>query len=217
MIKKIAKIIVALLICAFLFTACNKEKAGEEATIMNSSDSAFIHEDYSFISEQLSVADSSKPVASEKKLYELINNPSLSAVLYNGTEDISLNHTEYIDKTIIIKTGGSLTVESPVKTLIAEEINGSFSVTSKIDNIILKGTEITVDIKSDTGSVYIEGKNATVNISAKTDKVFAHNVMSVINNYSDNDVTVTLANGTITSVAPQKSYNVYENLIYDLG
>lgn len=217
MIKKLSVIMIAVIICFCSFSSCKQQvQTGEEATIINNSDSALINEDYSFISEQISVADSSKSVISWEKFNELINNPDLSAVSYDGTEDIVINNPDYIDKSVVIKTSGSFTLESPVKTLIAERINGAFSLKAKADNVILKGEDLTVDIGSDTGNVYIEGKNAVINVSANTEKIFAHNVAAIINNYSENTVTVTLANGTQTQIEPQKSYDVHKNLIFDI-
>ena len=104
MAKRISVIllVIVLLICAF--SSCKPDApVGEEATIISDTDADNIRKDYDFLSEQATVADGSKAVLSAEKLNELINNPDLSVVSYDGTEDITIKNDAHIEKSVIIK------------------------------------------------------------------------------------------------------------------
>ena len=217
MTKKLLSALAVLSALVILFTSCKlTEPKGEPVTLINNGETINTKEISEFVNDQTYLADNANKQKSKNKFFELFSNSMAKAASYEGTDDININHTEYIDKTIIVSTTGTVELTTPVKSLVLENVGGAFTALAKADSIIINGSSITADIKYETGSIYVEGKDAVVNVYKKTENVFAHNVSVIINNLSDAPLTVTLTNGTQTLIESQKSYNVYENLVYNI-
>ncbi|MBQ2758293.1 MAG: hypothetical protein IJO68_01570 [Clostridia bacterium] len=212
-----AFILVALSL--FSFSGCNSlfTTKGEEATIKSDADSDNIKEVYDKIEEQLSVSENSKSVATSEAFSKVLTNQETSAAAYNGTENIIIKHDAPIEKTVTIKTVGSVTISSAVSTVVLERASDGFNAEAKTENIIINGTDITADINAEVDCIYIIGKNAVLNINdPSVSKIIARNSTAIINNHTDTDVFVTLTNGTKVTVPSKHYYEVQNNLIYKL-
>ncbi len=216
MTKKVLSLILTLIIAATVFTGCAvfTQDKGEEATLKSDSDSITVKNDFSFIDEQLSNAQEAKSAGTNDAFQKNIQNPEIDIASYYGADDITVEYSEKIEKTLSVKTSGSVTLNSEVKDVILLDAARGFTANAKADSIIVKGTEITCEIKSETGALYIMGKDCVVNVhNSNIAKIFARNSTAVINNYSDAGFDVTLTNGTKVTVEKGKSYDVKNNII----
>ncbi len=215
MTKKALSLIFVCLLFAALLSGCNliKDK-GEEATLKSDSDSVNIKDDFSHIDEQISAAESAKSAATTEAFNKNLLNPEIKVVSFYGTDNVTIEHSEKIDKTVSIKTPGTVTVSSPVSNVVLMQADKGFTANAKADSIVIEGTGITCDLKHETGAVYITGKDCTVNIhEGSVEKILVRNSTAIITNYSDNNIEVTLTNGTKVTVEKNKTYDVKPNLI----
>lgn len=214
MTKKVLAIIFASMLLITMFSGCTLKDKGEEATFKSDSDSADIKQDFSHIEEQLSDANGSKAVGTTDAFISNLLNPEIRVASFYGANDITIEHTEKIDKTVSIKTLGTVTVNSPVSNIVLLQADKGFTANAKVDSILIEGTGITCDLKNETGAVYITGKDCKVNIyEGSVQKVLVRNSTAIITNYSENSIEVTLTNGTKVVVEKNKTYDVKPNLI----
>ncbi len=215
MTKKILSLIFACVLLVSVFSGCSllKDK-GEEATLKSDSDSASVKEDISFADEQIAKANSAKSAATADAFNKNLLNPEINVVSFYGASSITIEHSEKLEKTVSIKTPDTVTVNSPVSSVVLLQADKGFTANAKVDSIIIEGEGITCDLKNETGSVYITGKDCTVNIhEGSVEKVLVRNSTAIITNYSDNSIEVTLTNGTKVIVEKNKTYDVKPNLI----
>lgn len=215
MTKKILSLIFACVLLVSVFSGCSllKDK-GEEATLKSDSDSASVKEDISFADEQIAKANSAKSAATADAFNKNLLNPEINVVSFYGASSITIEHSEKLEKTVSIKTPDTVTVNSPVSSVVLLQADKGFTANAKVDSIIIEGEGITCDLKNETGSVYITGKDCTVNIhEGSVEKVLVRNSTAIITNYSDNSIEVTLTNGTKVTVEKNKTYDVKPNLI----
>lgn len=215
MTKKILSLIFACVLLVSVFSGCSllKDK-GEEATLKSDSDSASVKEDISFADEQIAKANSAKSAATADAFNKNLLNPEINVVSFYGASSITIEHSEKLEKTVSIKTPDTVTINSPVSSVVLLQADKGFTANAKVDSIIIEGEGITCDLKNETGSVYITGKDCTVNIhEGSVEKVLVRNSTAIITNYSDNSIEVTLTNGTKVTVEKNKTYDVKPNLI----
>jgi hypothetical protein len=80
--------------------------------------------------------------------------------------------------------------------------------------INLEGNGITAEIRSATGVILVKGKNITVNVSnSSVEKLIVINVSTKVNNLTDEDIKITLANGAKITVPAKHVYNTNDNTV----
>lgn len=215
MTKKALSIILVLVLSVSVFTACSVfTDKGEEATFKSDSDSVNISEDFSLTDEKLSKAKDAVSVATNDAFQKNLLNPEIKIASFYGTADIVIENEAKIEKTVSLRTTGSVSVNSPVESIVLLDTAGGFSANAEIDSVIVEGQSIVCDINSSVGTVSVIGKDCTVNINKGTiSKIIVRNSTAVINNFTNDTVEVTLTNGTKVSVEKNKSYIVKDNLI----
>lgn len=213
MTKKFFIIFLTVIMTLCIFNACTSIPEGEPATMISDGDSVKIQEAHSFVEAQKAKSESSKSVASGDAFSSVLKNTDTSAASYKGVEDILIKESEYIDKTVTVNTTGSVTLESPLNTLVLTLADGGFSAKAKADNIIISGEAIKAEIKSETGNIYIDGKDADLTIYEKTDSILVKNSTAKIHNLSDENTYITLVNGVKVLLQPKNTYNVKDNTI----
>lgn len=216
--KKIFSLFVAVLCIISVFSACKKQAethAPETASQISDSEAKDIGKDFISIAEQESLADTATPVASSDAFDSQAANPERKAVSYYGAEDLELSFDAYADKIFSIKTVGSVTVSSPVFSLILEEAK-ALVLNAKADNVTIKASDINTDIKSATGNICIKGKNVTLSVyNGSIDSILINNSTAVIKNFTDTPFNVTLTNGSKISIPAYHTYLTKTNEIKD--
>lgn len=107
-----------------------------------------------------------------------------------------------------------MTLSSPVDTLIIGGADKGFTAEARAESIILEGNGITAEIRSATGVILVKGKNITVNVSnSSVEKLIVINVSTKVNNLTDEDIKVTLANGAKITVPAKHVYNTNDNTV----
>ncbi|MBR3768057.1 MAG: hypothetical protein IKL10_07460 [Clostridia bacterium] len=210
--KKILSLIFVIIFTVFAFSAC-KEDEGEPATQQSDSDSVLIKEDFSFIDGQIEKAEEAKAVTTLEDFQTILSAPITKIASYEGSEDITINQSDYIDKTVVINTAGVVSVDSTVNSIVLSEAGNGFTANAKVDNIVIKGSDITADLKSDVGDVYVEGKNAVVNIHGGISKILLRNATATVNNLSSESIDITLVNGTKITLSKNHTYLIEDNII----
>lgn len=213
MSRKLTSLIIIVLTLVTVFVSCKTSPVPETPSQKSDEDSLTLKNDFDTMSEQASISQSAKAVISATEFEKLLSDEERNAVAYYGTEDITVAVNEYTDKTLSVKTTGSLTLNSPVKSVVAESVPKGITLNAKADSLLINGSDITTDVKSDTGSIYIEGKNAVVNVSAVVEKIVTVNSTAVIVNSTENELSVFLANGTKVIVPANSTYSVKTNEI----
>lgn len=216
MTKKVLSLVLFLLIAASVFSGCTSlnEQKGEEATQKSDSDSAVVKDDFLFAEEQISSAEAAKSAGTIDAFRKLLSNPDVNVASFNGADDITVSEEAYIDKTVAIKTAGTVSINSPVASVVLIDAPKGVTLNAKADSIIVEGVGITCDLNTETGSVYIIGKDCVINIrNEDISKILVRNSTAVINNFSESDIEVTLTNGTKVTVSAGKAYDVKNNLI----
>ena len=128
--------------------------------------------------------------------------------------DIVIENETKIEKTVSLRTTGSVSINSPVESVVLLEASGGFSANAEVDSVAVVGQSVVCSINSSVGTVSVTGKDCTVNINKGTvSKIIVRNSTAVINNFTNDTVEVTLTNGTKVSVEKNKSYIVKDNLI----
>ena len=215
MTKKALSIILVLILSAAVFTSCSLfTDKGEEATFRSDSDSVNIAEDFSLADEQISKAKDAISVATDKAFQKNLLNPEIKVASFYGADSITIENDAKIEKTVSLRTTGAVNINSPVESVVLLEAAGGFSANAEIDTIAVDGQSVVCDINSSVGTVTIIGKDCTVNINKGTvSRIIVRNTTAVINNFTNDTVEVTLANGTKVSVEKNKAYFVKDNLI----
>lgn len=215
MTKKALSIILVLVLSVSVFTACSVfTDKGEEATLRSDSDSVNIAEDFSLTDEKLSKAKDAVSVATNDAFQKNLLNPEIKVASFYGTADIVIENEAKIEKTVSLRTTGSVSVNSPVESIVLLDTAGGFSANAEIDSVIVEGQSIVCEINSSVGTVSVIGKDCTLNINKGTiSKILVRNSTAVINNFTENTVEVTLTNGTKIAVEKNKAYIVKDNII----
>lgn len=211
--KRIISAFLILLIALSIFCACKKEDA--ETTTdsvipskISDEDSYTIGNDFQHINEQEAAAASTKGVATTDEFNKLVNDPDRVSVGYYGAQDIDLNYDDYVEKVLTIKTVGAVTVNSPVSSVIVEEAN-NIDINAKADSLIVNAKDVSVNVNADTGSIFVKGTNVTVNVySGYAQKILLNNSTATVVNNTEQDITVTLTNGTKVTVSSYHTYFV---------
>ena len=209
------KISVAILILALMLTLFSCRQAPPEpATQLSDKDSVHLKEDFDELDGKLSEAETAEAASDTASFETQLTDNNSAVVSYEGSEDIQIDGENTSDKTVTINTTGSIILASPVEALIVDGAGGGFTAEARAESIILEGDGIIADIKSGTGTVLVNGKNVTVNVrNSAIEKIIVVNTTAKVNNITDDDVTVMLANGAKVSVPARNTYNVSDNTL----
>ena len=209
------KISVAILILALMLTLFSCRQAPPEpATQLSDKDSVHLKEDFDELGGKLSEAETAEAASDTASFETQLTDNNSAVVSYEGSEDIQIDGENTSAKTVTINTTGSISLSSPVEALIVSGADGGFTADARAESIILEGDGITADIKSETGTVLVNGKNVTVNVrNSAIEKIIVVNTTAKVNNITDDDVTVMLANGAKVSVPARNTYNVSDNTL----
>ena len=209
--KKIISAVLIAITVMSIFCACKNDK-DETTTVqpipskISDEDSYTIGNEFENVNEQESVASATKSVATADEFNRLLNDPERTAVGYYGSQDIEISDTDYIEKTLSIKTMGTITVNSPVFSIVTEAAK-SIEINAKTDMLIVNAKDTAVNVHADTGSIVIKGTNITVNVyGGNAEKILINNSTAVVVNNTDYEITVTLTNGTKITVPSYYTY-----------
>ena len=210
--RKISAAILLLTLMMMLFSCA--QPPSEPATQLSDKDSAQIKDDFDLLEGKLSEAESLKTENNTASFSAQLSDQSSDAVAYNGSEDITIDSAEASGKTVTVTTTGSVTLSSPVDTLIIGGADKGFTAEARAESIILEGNGITAEIRSATGVILVKGKNITVNVSnSLVEKLIVINVSTKVNNLTDEDIKITLANGAKITVPAKHVYNTNDNSV----
>ena len=210
--RKISAAILLLTLMMMLFSCA--QPPSEPATQLSDKDSAQIKDDFDLLEGKLSEAESLKTENNTASFSAQLSDQSSDAVAYNGSEDITIDSAEASEKTVTVTTTGSVTLSSPVDTLIIGGADKGFTAEARAESIILEGNGITAEIRSATGVILVKGKNITVNVSnSSVEKLIVINVSTKVNNLTDEDIKITLANGAKITVPAKHVYNTNDNSV----
>lgn len=210
--RKISAAILLLTLMMMLFSCA--QPPSEPATQLSDKDSAQIKDDFDLLEGKLSEAESLKTENNTASFSAQLSAKSSDAVAYNGSEDITIDSAEASGKTVTVTTTGSVTLSSPVDTLIIGGADKGFTAEARAESIILEGNGITAEIRSASGVILVKGKNITVNVSnSSVEKLIVINVSTKVNNLTDEDIKVTLANGAKITVPAKHVYNTNDNTV----
>ena len=210
--RKLSAAVLILTLAAALFS-CGKATP-EAATQQSDGDSAHIKEDFDIIESKLSEAESATAVNDTASFSEQLENSDTDVISYEGNDDIIIDSAKASGKTVIINTCGSVSLDSPADTLIVNGAANGFTVNAEAGSIILAGTAVTAEINSETGTVLVKGKDITVNVrNSSVEKLIVVNVTAIVNNLTEEDIYVTLANGTKVTVPANHTYRISDNTL----
>ena len=210
--RKLYAVILILTLATTLFS-CTKP-APETATQISDGDSVHIKEDFDAMESKLAEAESATAVSDTDSFTAQLESSDTDVISYEGNDDVVIDSANASEKTVDISTSGSVTLDSPAETLIVNGAEGGFTANAKAESIILEGTGITAEINSETGTILVKGKDITVNVrNSVVEKIIAVNVSAIINNLTDTDIFVTLANGTKITVPSEHTYKVSDNTL----
>ncbi len=210
--RKISAAVLFLTLIMMLFSCT--QPPSEPATQLSDKDSAQIKDDFDLLEGKLSEAESLKTENNTASFSAQLSDQASDAVAYNGSEDITIDSAEASGKTVTVTTTGSVTLSSPVDTLIIGGADKGFTAEARAESIILEGNGITAEIRSATGVILVKGKNITVNVSnSSVEKLIVINVSTKVNNLTDEDIKVTLANGAKITVPAKHVYNTNDNTV----
>ncbi len=209
------KITAAVIILTLVLTLLSCRQAPPEpATQQSDSDSMHIREEFAAMESQLSAAETVSSVNSPEAFNEELGKAEQRNISYEGNENIAINTGSNSDKIVSVKTSGSVSLDSPVNTLIINGADKGFTANAKADTVIFAGSSVTADIKSETGTVLVKGKDVTLNINnSNIEKLVVLNVYTTVNNLTEEEIAVTLANGTKVIVPAGNTYNVKDNTL----
>lgn len=222
MTKKTITIIVsvaAILLAVCAIAAAIAISGGEDNKEITTDNTPVIttEKDYAPVAdaeELLSFADKSSSTGTVEAFNKVLDSTDAGVASYNGADDIIISREEHTDKIIKVKTLGKVELNSSAASLIITDAPDGLTVNAKVNNIIIDGDSVTADINCDTGSIYIKGKDVKLNIrDGKTANVVIGNSTAVIYNHTDEDVLVTLANGSTRIIEKRHTYQVKEDLI----
>lgn len=210
--RKITAAVIILTLVMTLFSC--RQAPPEPATQQSDSDAAHIREDFDAMESQLNAAETASSVNSSEAFNEELSNAEQSNISYEGSEDIAINTGGNSDKTVSIKTSGSVTLDSPVSSIIVNGADKGFTANAKADTVIFTGSSVTADIKSETGTILVKGKDITLNVgNSNIEKLIVVNVYTTVNNLTEEEIAVTLANGAKVIVPAGNTYNVKDNTL----
>ena len=205
-----AILILALIVA--LFSCC--QAPPEAATQISDGDSAHIKEDFDTIASKLSEAESATAVNDTASFSEQLESSDPDIISYEGNDDIIIASADAAGKAVSINTTGSVSLDSPVETLILNGAANGFTANAKACSIVLQGTGITADLNSETGTVLVKGKDITVNVrNSSVEKLIVISISAIVNNLTEADIFVTLANGTKVTVPANHTYRLSDNTI----
>ncbi len=209
--KRVSAAVLLLTLIMTLFSC--RQAPPEPATQQSDKDAPHIREDFDVLESKLSEAESAKAENNTLSFSEQLSSGDTDVVFYEGSEDIIIDSADTAGKTITVTTSGSVTLSSPVDTLILGGADKGFTAGARAESIILNGNNITADIKSSTGTILVKGKDVTVNVTAAVEKLLIINVSAEINNLTGEDIKVTLANGAKITVPAKHIYNASDNTV----
>lgn len=211
MYKKIISVFLIIITALSIFCSCkkNEETATTDSvtpTQYSDGDAYTIGSDYAHLNEQESLAASTKNTSTIDEFNRIVADPERKAAGYYGAGDIELNYSGYTEKTLTIKTTGTVTVNSPVYSVIVEEAK-EIALNARLDSLIVNAASLAVNVNSATGVIYVKGKDITLNVyDSNTEKILLNNSTAVVVNYTEQDITVTLTNGTKVTVTAYCTY-----------
>ncbi len=210
--RKIIAAVLSVTVIMALFSCC--QSPPEPATQLSDKDSLHIKNEFDALEGKLSEAENATAAKDTDSFSEQLKNSDAKIISYEGAEDILIDSESISDKTVTVSTAGSVTLASPVNSLIVKAAERGFTSKARAENIILEGSNITAEIKSETGTVFIKGKDITLNVrTSAIEKIIAVNVSAKVNNLTDDDSFVTLANGAKITVPAKHIYSLADNTI----
>lgn len=118
--------------------------------------------------------------------------------------------------------GKTVTVNAPAGCVVSESENVSFVLEqtgtgglitdAKASSVYVKGENIPLTLKAGADAIYITGKNCTATFKdGEYPSVTVLNVTAVLTNLTQNDIKVTLANGSTVILPPQQTYSLADD------
>ncbi len=118
--------------------------------------------------------------------------------------------------------GKTVTVNAPSGCVISESENVSFVLEqtgtgglitdAKASSVYVKGENIPLTLKAGADAVYINGKNCTATFKdGEYPSVTVLNATAVLTNLTQNDIKITLANGSTVTLPPQRTYSLADD------
>ncbi len=210
--RKITAAILSISVIMALFSCC--QSPPEPATQISDKDSVHIKSDFDALEGKLSEAETATAVKDTDSFSEQLKNSDAEIISYEGAEDILIDSENISDKTVTVSTTGSVTLASPVNSLIVKAAEKGFTSKARAESIILEGSNITAELKSEAGTIFIKGKDITLNVrTSAIEKIIAVNVSAKVNNLTGDDIFVTLANGAKITVPAKHIYSLADNTV----
>ena len=108
---------------------------------------------------------------------------------------------------------GCVISESENVSFVLEQTGtGGLITDAKASSVYVKGENIPLTLKAGADAVYINGKNCTATFKdVEYPSVTVLNATAVLTNLTQNDIKVTLANGSSVTLPPQRTYSLADD------
>ncbi len=129
------------------------------------------------------------------------------------TDEISIPAGNYTDSTVILNAPGAAAVcAGNMGDLIAEALGeGGLTLKGSVKSLAVTGADITVTLEGGAERVYVQGKNCTLRLTGGTfGSIMSVNATVVIENATETDVTVYMANGAPQTLKAGEMLNFNE-------
>lgn len=151
-----------------------------------------------------------------EELKSALSDKMSSGALFRTSERTSVTLSgEYGKKTVTVNApSGSLISESAGLDFVLEATGtGGLITDAAAGSIYVKGENIPLTLKAGADAVYVYGKNCTVTLKGgEYPSVTVLNTTAVIENKTENDITVTLANGAGLTVKAGETCNFADSV-----
>ena len=130
-----------------------------------------------------------------------------------AADGISIPAGNYTDATVVLNAPNAAAVcAGNMGDLIAEALGeGGLTLKGSVKSLAVTGADITVTLEGGAGHVYVEGKNCTLRLTGGTfGSIVSVNATVVIENATDADVTVYMANGAPQTLKAGETLNFNE-------
>ena len=165
--------------------------------------------------DAVSEMDALENIDADTYVRNALNADAFSAVLQDGkdsavrlrTDDaanIEIPAGDHTGKTLVFEAANaSVTSDAALGTVIVNEIGeGGVTLNGGVKTLAVYGENVTVTLGGGADTVYVRGKNCTVRLAGgEFGEIISMNQTAVIENSTESDVTVYMANGAPQTLA----------------
>ena len=205
---------------------CGKPSAETEASTDSAAPTAATEEPTSAYGIKDSLEEMTRLEAAGKNQIAASNQEEFDrAIDDRTTSGVLLRTSEHTTVTVSgSHAGKTVTVNAPSLCVVSESENVSFVLEqagsgglipeARAASVYVRGDGIPLTLKAGADAVFVTGKNCTVTFKGgEYPSVTVLNITAVLTNLTQNDITVTRANGTTVVLPPQKTYSLADDSI----